>query len=120
MAKIPLAEDRVVVSGAQFQQSQQQDVTQRMVEALHQWGVRRREGYEAAVMERVPQAATRRQQEAGLDSVGTAASPWGRGGQDAFSAHAPAGSAGGLPLPATRAGRALPLAPARSPRGLAA
>src|SRR5690625_6284445 len=69
MAKIPLAEDRVVFSGAQFQQSQQQDVTQPMVEALHQWGVRRREEYEAAAMERVTQAATRRQQEADRKST---------------------------------------------------
>src|SRR5690625_6617037 len=88
MAKIPLAEDRVVFSGAQFQQSQQQDVTQPMVEALHQWGVRRREEYEAAAMERVTQAATRRQQEAGLDSVVTAPSRWARGYQEAFNKQA--------------------------------
>jgi len=107
MAKIPLAEDRVVFSGAQFQQSQQQDVTQPMVEALHQWGVRRREEYEAAAMERVTQAATRRQQEAGLDSVVTAPSRWARGYQEAFNKQAQAVFTADLSLDAARAVRAL-------------
>lgn len=107
MAKIPLAQERVVFSGAQFRQAQTQDVSQPMVEVLNQWGNQRREEFERKTAERVASTAARQQQEAGLDSLAAPPDRWAAGYQEAFNNQAKAVFASNLTLDMNRTAREL-------------